>query len=68
MLTSREKSDIEVLHRLLGIQYLTYDEEEDYFFSKARKMQIPSFIVLDPKDFPSLPKQRYSVENLLKGF
>ena len=67
MLTNREKSDLEVIHRLFGIERLLYDEEDDVFFAKARKLNTPSFIVLDPKDFISLEKKTNSIIFLLQN-
>lgn len=70
ILSARERSDIETLYRLFGIKSLVYLEEfDDLFITKAYKCrERPFFIELNASDFPSLPKQSHSVEDLLRQF
>lgn len=65
-LTIRERNDLEVLHRICGIQFIRYDCDEDKFFAKQMR-GLKNFIKFHPEDFPSLEKQAYSVDELLKG-
>lgn len=65
ILTSRERNDLEVLYRICGVQHIRYDCEDGKFFAKQMR-GIKTFIRFYPEDFPSLEKQSYSVEELLR--
>lgn len=67
MLTNREKSDLEVIYRLFGVDRLIYEEEDGVFFAKSMKTEIPSFVVLNKNDFPSLERKINSIKFLLEN-
>lgn len=64
MLSQREFSDIETLYRLFGIKTILYFIEDDIFIAKQHVKTSASFLVLDPKDFPSLEKKNYNINDI----
>lgn len=61
-LTLREKSDIEVLHRLFGIDSILYDKKYQIFIAEQER---GLFLQIKPEYFPSLKKKSYNVSELL---
>lgn len=61
-LTLREKSDIEVLQRLFGIEYIFYENRGQTFIAKQK---LGHFLQIKPEYFPSLKKKSYEVSKLL---
>lgn len=64
ILTSRERSDMEVLFRLFRIENVIYNEYD--IFVARQKGKLCSFIELDPEDFPSLERKSYDIRTLLR--
>lgn len=65
ILTSRERSDMEVLFRLFGIENVIYANEYDTFIAR-QKGKLCNFIELNPEDFPSLERKSYDIRTLLR--
>lgn len=65
ILTSRERSDMEVLFRLFGIENVIYVNEYNTFIAR-QKGKFCNFIELNPEDFPSLERKSYDIRTLLR--